>query len=95
LEIVTATNDEVFTGLRQLSWGLLTGSNKRGIFKELLLSRIRTATPEIENSASAHDRRLDEQRRDTLMQGLWCDLPDPGDDDNNANLKTFLSELDD
>jgi hypothetical protein len=95
LEIVAATNDEVFAGLRQLSWGLLTGSSKRGIFKELLLSYIRTATPEIENSACAHDRRLDEQKRETLMQGRWCDLPDPGDDDNNASLKTFLSELDD
>jgi len=31
----------------------------------------------------------------SLMQGHWYDA-DPGDDDNNnASLKTFLSELDD
>jgi DNA-binding MarR family transcriptional regulator len=92
LEIVAATNDESFRGLRQLSWGLLTSSRQRGIVKELLLSRIRTAPPQVENAGSAHDRWLDEQKRDTLMQGHWCDA-DPGGDDD-PNLKTFLSELD-
>src|SRR5262249_29093974 len=96
LEIVAATNDEVFAGLRQLSWGLLTGSRKRGTFKDLLLSRIRTATPHVENAAATHARWIDEQKRDTLMQSHLCDLPDTAhDDDNHADLKSFLGELDD
>ena len=92
-EIVAATNDEVFAGLRQLSWGMLTGARKRSVFKELLLSRIRTATPHVENAGMAHDRWLDEQKRDAWMQSHSRDLPDT-DDDNHANLKSFLSELD-
>src|SRR5262249_47689577 len=94
-EIVAATNDEVFAGLRQLSWGMLPGAGKRSVLKELLLARISTATPHVENDGMAHDRRLEEQKRDSLMQGHWCDLPDPGDDDNNADLKNFLDESDD
>ena len=93
-EIVAATNDQVFAGLRQLSWGLLTSARKRSVFKELLLSRIRTAMPHIENAGMAHDRWVDEQKRDAWMQYHCRDLPDT-DDDNHADLKSFLSESDD
>jgi predicted transcriptional regulator len=68
MEIVAATNDEKFTGLKQLSWGLLTGSLKRGAFKELLLSRIRGNTSINENSGATHDRRVEELKRDAGMQ---------------------------
>src|SRR5262249_30708005 len=92
-EIVAATNDEDFAGLRQLSWGMLTGSRKRSVFKELLLTQIRIATPHIENDGMAHDRQLEDQSRDVRMKGHLCDLPDP-DDDNQPALKTILDELD-
>jgi hypothetical protein len=105
-EIVTATNDEVFAGLKQLSWGLLTASGvngRRGVFKELLLSQIRTSMPHVENADMAHDRYVEEQKRDTellaipngtAMKGHWEDLPVP-DDDNQLAVETILSELDD
>ena len=37
---------------------------------------------------------VDEQKRDAWMQSHSRDLPDT-DDDNHADLKSFLSELDD
>jgi hypothetical protein len=60
-EIVAATNDDVFVRLKQLSWGKLTSSSKRRVFKELLLSRMRTASPYVENDSKAHDHQLEEQ----------------------------------
>src|SRR5262249_40184199 len=84
LEIVAATNDKVFAGMRQLSWGMLTASSKRSVFKELLLSRIRIATPHVENAGMAHDRQLEEQNREVRMKGHLCDLPDPDDDNQPA-----------
>jgi hypothetical protein len=96
-EIVAATNDRVFAGLKQLSWGLLTSSSRRDTFKAKLLWQIkRTTPPPVESSASAHNRQLEEQKRDTMMEGRWCDLPDPDPaDDNQPELKSFMSALND
>lgn len=79
-EIADATNDQVFRGLKQLSWGLLvsrkvlkTGRSAREEFKYQIVRRMRDkdycTSPLGQNSADAHHRRIEEMKRDAALSG--------------------------
>lgn len=88
-EIVDSIGDPIFRGLRNLSFGFLTGKRKREEFKAQLLRRVRNtrlmAKLNAPNSADVHDTRVELLKRETMIQfqkPVPANLPIPEADYN-------------
>jgi hypothetical protein len=83
--IVDATNDRVFEGLKQLSWGLLLSKRMRPKFKEEMVRRLKHIKLSLslvtQNSGTEHDQEIEERKRETRLPAVDDIEPDFDDDE--------------